>query len=137
MIFLSGIPENLNYESKEEYDRLTEHTIFGGKDSGIDVFMLALAIGFKEGQKKKLKEKKPNLRLRTRGEDFFWKVRPLAIVKKGSVDPLLDEEKVFSEAEESANFGVKVLLKLLFEPGKKRIDEQTKLMEEIDLLAES
>jgi len=132
-----AMPENLNYESKDEYDSLTgSESLFQSKKNTEDLFILAMAIGYRMKTKKKLKKKLPNIRLRTRGDQFFWKIRPLSIVRENSLDPLLDESGIYSEAEEYSNAGIKELMRIIFGKGNKKSDSRFKLLELIDELAE-
>lgn len=128
--------ENLHYENKVEYDELTgDESLFAGKDNTADIFVLGMAMGYKQGTKKALSQKLPNIRLKTRGAKFWWMIRPIPITEKKNIDPLLDESKIYPEAEEYSNAGIKILHKIIFSPGTKRMDSRIELMKIIDKLA--
>lgn len=135
---MGDMAENLHYEDKQEYDELTgDESLFPGKDNTADIFVLGLAIGYKQGTKKPLAQKLPNIRLKTRGPKFWWMIRPLPITKSKSIDPLLDESKIYPEAEEYSNAGIKAIHKIIFLPGSKKMDRRIELMRLIDKLAKA
>lgn len=89
------------------YGALIKDGPFKDKDYK-DIFMLALAIGFKKNRHPPLNKKEWLFRtdqLSDNSEDY-WILKAVAVAAEGNLNVLLDEKKICSIAEEYANGGI-------------------------------
>jgi len=103
-------PRDLCYEDKNTYKWLTEERTspFCGKQFN-EIFLLAMAYGKKFGEREKLKERYPNIPLRTFLTEELWLIKAVAMSESNSLDILLNQKELYKIAEEYANNGVKLL----------------------------
>ncbi len=101
-----------NEKDKLIYDELkNESGPFKGKDL-IDIFMMAMAIGFQNNNRIKLTKKKDIILFKSfegNEEKPMTLIKAIAINTTGSLDVLLDKASLFSIAEEYATGGIRLL----------------------------
>ncbi|MFH1971024.1 MAG: hypothetical protein ABIJ05_01415 [Patescibacteria group bacterium] len=110
-------------DNLKDYKILKEETeLFKRENTNSSIFIIAMALGFKEGKihKTPLKKGKEGVvRLTYFKEEHLSMIKAVAIMDSG-LDVLFDEDKVYSIAEEYANGGIKMLKRELIankEPG--------------------
>ena len=97
-------------DNLKEYQILREETSFFQKGGNPEIFIMAMALGFKKGIKTPLKKGKEGVvRLTYFKEENISMIKAVAIIDTKSVEVLSDKEKIYSIAEEYANTGIKLL----------------------------
>ena len=86
---------------------------FAGCDNK-DIFIAAMAVGYNEGSKIELKSKEGYFFSDNLRPEELALVRAIAVAEEGSLNVLLDEQKVFSVVEQYATGGVKLLKNKVF-----------------------
>lgn len=88
---------------------------FYGKDL-LDVFICAVALGFKNRARKSLKTKEGFILLSTieKNDEAMWLLRVVGVQARG-LDIIGNKEEILKIAEEYANGGIKDLYKIIFE----------------------
>lgn len=86
---------------------------FAGFDNK-DIFVAAMAVGYNEGSNIELKSKEGYFFSDNLKPDELALVRAIAVAEEGSLNVLLDEQKVFSIVEQYATGGVKLLKNKVF-----------------------
>jgi len=106
------MPDRL-YIDKEDrlfYQKAEEENIINFRDkSQKEQFLLALAIGFENEQKRELKTKEGFFLSSYMGADDKTLIYAVALHEHGSVDILADEKEVFNIAEQYASAGIRIL----------------------------
>jgi len=98
----------------KEYQVLREDASFFQKGGNPEIFIMAMAMGFKKGIKTPLKKGKEGVvRLTYFKEEHISMIKAIAVIDAKSAEILSDEEKIYSIAEEYANTGIKLLKPLL------------------------
>ncbi|MCD5397039.1 MAG: hypothetical protein LRZ96_00390 [Candidatus Pacebacteria bacterium] len=106
-------PDRLYCDKKDKsiYDNLKEEGPFKKKDL-IDIFMVAMAIGFKHKNRIKLTKKEGIILFKSfeaNEKKPMTIIKAIAINETGNLDILLDKRELFSIAEEYATGGINIL----------------------------
>lgn len=106
---MSIIPDRLNIDNtdKEVYEQLKEEKIFKER-SNKELFLFAMAVGYKNEIKKKLNSKFGFVRTEYLSEEDLSLIKTVSISKQ-DVNILKDMKKVFKISEEYAHTGIKIL----------------------------
>jgi len=114
---MNKVPDRLYIDENDRklYDEVIEE-IFRGKIGDEekrwerkDQFLLAMAIGFKNEVRRPLKKKEGFIRKEYLKPEDKALINAIAIYDTGSIEVLLDKQKVFSIAEEYAHAGIRIL----------------------------
>jgi hypothetical protein len=98
----------------DDWKRLKEKdSPFTGSDNK-DIFIAAMIVGYHEGSKIELKSKEGYFFSDNLKPEELALIRAIAVSEKGSLNVLLDEQKVYSIAEQYAAGGVKLLKNKIF-----------------------
>ena len=93
----------------KDFNRLKDKdSPFAGSQNK-DVFLAAMVIGHHEGSRLELKKKEGYVREEYLTAEDLALIRAIAVSEEGSLNVLLDKQKVFSIAEEYAAGGIKLL----------------------------
>ncbi len=108
--------EILGIDSKDldDFKRLQMRDSPFAKRQNKDIFLAAMVIGFKEGAKIPLRNKKGYFRKSYLNPQDKALINSIAVAEAKNLNILLDEKKVFSIAEEYATGGIKFLKDLVF-----------------------
>lgn len=96
---------------KKIYERLREEeALFRGAELK-DIFMMAMALGFREGKRNKLDKKESGGLIRFSYLNDIDKsiIQSVAVATDKQLDVLVDKKKVYSIAEEYASGGIRLL----------------------------
>lgn len=97
-------------KDKEDYDRIAETKPF--KNLGLkEIFILALALGYKKGVRLPLKHKKDIIREEYLSDEDRSIINAIAIAETGNFEILEDKKEVYKIVEEYANTGFTILKK--------------------------
>lgn len=94
-------------DDKELYEKIKEEEIFQDRENK-DLFIIAMAYGFKHQVKRKLDKKEGYLRTEYLKREDWGLINSVA-VNDGLIDNLNDREAVLKLAEEYAHGGIKLL----------------------------
>jgi len=98
----------------DDWKRLKEKdSPFTGSDNK-DVFIAAMVVGYHESSKIELKSKEGYFFADNLKPEELALIRAIAVSEEGSLNVLLDEQKVYSIAEQYATGGVKLLKSKVF-----------------------
>ena len=112
------IPDRVSIEKADKhlYDDLVDNkqSPFYKREL-LDIYLCALALGYRRNLRKGLKKKEGLIRLRTieNNEEAMWLIRAIAI-SEGSPDTIANLKEVVKIAEEYANGGIKPLYEIIF-----------------------
>lgn len=108
-------PRDLCYENKELYEKLTREkgSPFFGREYR-EIFMVAMALGFKNKSMIPLKKKIPQIPLRAFSTEEKWVIKFIAIKEEKNIEILSNLKKAYNIAEEYANGGLKILSEMVF-----------------------
>lgn len=106
-----------------------EHSPFHGKHMK-DVFIFAMAIGFRLGERRKLESRKDIADIDVFKENERILINSVAVRTEGEAKVLMDEEAVFKIAEEFANGGINLLYEWIFQ-SKDPVDTLDKKITEL------
>jgi len=99
----------LSYEQKKDklfqWLRNDDDSIFKGLDLK-DIFLFAMAVGFKKGARIPLSDRKPSIRLAYLDEQDEWLLKLVAIKTNEHLDILSNPKEIVNIAEEYANGGI-------------------------------
>lgn len=113
--------DRLFCNDRKEYQALKNATTIFKKEELSKIFIIAMALGFNKKQRVPLKKSNRDdlTRISYLKEEQIGMIRALALKEEGNVEVLLDDEKIYSIAEEYANGGLKILKSLVIgeEPG--------------------
>ncbi len=112
----ANFPRNYNIEKKDKqvYNKLEQgNEIFKNKNHK-DIFLISLALGFKNKVTKKMKEPYPLINCSSFTNKETWLIASIAIKEKG-LSVLNDMLEIRKIAEGYANAGFEILQKKLFE----------------------
>jgi len=99
----------INRRDREDYERLKRRdSPFAGKENK-ELFMLALVAGYVDGNRIPLKDRDGFVRLEYLNDREKSIIKAIAITEEDNLDVLLDEDKVYTIAEEYAASGIKLL----------------------------
>ena len=99
---------------KKDYDRLLERdSPLRGKDNK-ELFILAMTVGFREGQRMSLSKKEGYFMTSYLNEEEKSIIKALAVAEEGDLGVLINKKKVHTIAEEYANGGIKLLKDKVF-----------------------
>jgi hypothetical protein len=102
---------NIDKEDRFYYQKAEEENIVNFKNKNQkDQFLLAMAIGFENNQKRELKIREGFFFSDNLGPEGRTLVNALAIHENSSVDILADEKRVFDIAEQYASAGIRILV---------------------------
>lgn len=127
--------DRLFCDDRKEYQLLREQSSLFQKEELSKIFMIAMALGFKNGQRVPLKKGKDDIiRIAYLKEEQLTMIKALAIMEKGEFSVLLDDQEIYSIAEEFANGGIKLLKTLVInkEPGSYIKKLSSELLDIID-----
>lgn len=94
---------------RKDFERLKKPDApLAGKENK-ELFMMALIVGYNEGNRIPLKDKYGFVRLEYLSEKEDAIIKSIAISEEGGLDVLLDKDKVYTIAEEYASGGIKLL----------------------------
>lgn len=104
-------PKRIKIEKKSRkiYDDIKSFDFFESLENNNDLFILAMALGFYEGEKEKLKGPDQYFFTHTFSNEQKSMIKSLAVFEKDDLDILLDKKEVYNIAEEYANGGIKIL----------------------------
>jgi hypothetical protein len=76
-----------------------------------DVFIYAMALGFKNGKKILYQEKErvPNMPANAFNSEMRWLMRSIAITEHEGLEPIIEHKKVIEVAEAYANKGIQII----------------------------
>ena len=118
--------------------KLKEKDVLGlSSGEGIDIYMLALALGVNEGYRTPIKHKEGLiLESAARGKDlalsFIYSVALQELLKKGDDKKITDTDVVYEIADSYANTGFAVLENMI--PDFNKYDEETMVNSLIEML---
>lgn len=100
-----------------------------------DVFIYAMALGFKKGMKTPYQEKErsPNMPAAAFTSEMRWLMRSIAITECERLEPIIEHKTVVMIAEEYANTGIQVIKQFM---DKQTIDLEQDAVFESDLRKE-
>lgn len=93
---------------REIYERLKKTSFFEGKDNK-DIFLMALAWGFHNGQSSPITNKETFFLLNTLEDHERSIIHAIAVYKKDDVEILLNKKEVYNIAQEYGSAGVRLL----------------------------
>ncbi len=94
---------------KKDYDRLLERdSPLAGKENKV-LFIMAMILGFHEGNKRELDKKEGYIRTEYLNPEEKSIIKAIAIAEEGDLNILLDKKKVYSIAEGYAAGGIRLL----------------------------
>jgi hypothetical protein len=100
----------IDKEDRPYYQKAEEENIVNFKNKNQkEQFLLAMAIGFENNQKRELKAREGFFFSDNLGPEGRTLINALAIHEHGSADILADEKKVFDIAEQYASAGIRIL----------------------------
>ena len=108
-------------------------SIFKGKER-IDVFMYAMALGFKVGKRLPLVKKLPNINPSAVSGERRWLMRSVAVVETQELNTIIDHKLVAKIAEEFANAGIHIVHEMeekSIAASEREEEYQTELYEQI------
>lgn len=127
-------PRNFNIEKsdQEKYNELRDNNEIFEETSHLDIFMMALSLGWKNQIKEELDNRYPLVNTQSMSDDKAWMVAAIAIQEEG-VSVLDDLTQVRRIADQYANGGFPILLDKLKEgqPGSELKRFMTEMVEEI------
>lgn len=96
---------------KKDFERLLEKDSPFGKKDNKHLFLMAMAVGFKNGVKRKLTDRDPPGYTRTEYLSDKEKalIRAIAVHDAKNLEVLMDKKRVYLIAEEYAAGGIKIL----------------------------
>ena len=100
------------YEQQKEdvYHWLQNNSKSIFKDLGLkDIFLYALALGFKDGARLQINKRRANIRLQYFNEQDEWLLKVVAISEAQNLDILTKPKDIINIAEEYANRGITLL----------------------------
>ena len=83
----------------------------------IDIFLLAMAIGYSEKKRKKVVRHSRSIRRDALTENEVWMMCSVALAEEKTLDLLANPQLVIQICEEYANGGIDALIRLDMEPG--------------------
>jgi hypothetical protein len=100
----------IDKEDRTYYQKAEEENIVNFKNKNQkEQFLLAMAIGFENSQRRELKTREGFFFSDNLGPEGRTLINALAIREHGSADILADEKKVFDIAEQYASAGIRIL----------------------------
>jgi len=100
----------IDKEDRPYYQKAEEENILNFKNKNQkEQFLLAMAIGFENSQRRELKTREGFFFSDNLGSEGRTLINALAIREHGSADILADEKKVFDIAEQYASAGIRIL----------------------------
>ena len=122
-------------EEDQEYYKYLVTRDAGTPFSGLtmaDVFIYAMALGFKKGKKTPYQEKErlPNMPPAAFNSEMRWLMRSVAITEKEELEPIIDHKNVLEIAEGYANTGIQIIRQFM---DKQTIDLEQDAVFESDL----
>jgi len=99
----------INKEDRKDYERLLDRDSPFKEKENKDLFIMAMAVGYAEGNKTRLKKREGFFRESYLEDRDRAIICALAVAEKGNLNVLLDKRDVFSIAEEYAAGGIKLL----------------------------
>jgi len=112
-------PRDVAYDKSMEaiYEKLKNDPLSPFfKKQYADIFLYAMALGFKLGRHSTIKDRRPNIPVTALGDSGKWLCKSIAIFESKKLDVLLGKD-VYKPAEEYANTGIKHLDNLIFGGG--------------------
>lgn len=98
----------INRVDRPFYDKLKDEDIFKKREN-INIFMISMCLGNKEGLRKKLGTKEGYIRLASIPKDYLDIMKAIAIKELDGLNIVTDEDKFLKIAEEYAAGGIKIL----------------------------
>lgn len=100
----------IDKEDRPYYNKVIEENVVNFKNKNQkEQFLLAMAIGFENDQKRELKTRDGFFFSHDLGAEDRTLINALAIHKRGSADILTNEKEVFDIAEQYASAGIRIL----------------------------
>ena len=100
---------HIDKEDRSYYQKVVQENVVNfSKKNQKEQFLLAMAIGFENGQKRELRAREGFFFSKDLGEDRTL-INSVAIHECGSADILADEKEVFQVAERYASAGIRIL----------------------------
>lgn len=112
-------PRDISYDRQNPEAEKFYSTIDGAIGDGtsilrgrrqIDIFLLAMAFGYAEGNRKKIKQPSRTIRRDALTEKEVWMMCSVALAEERSLEVLADPLRVVQICEEYANGGLKTLI---------------------------
>ncbi|MEM3385754.1 MAG: hypothetical protein QW738_05375 [Nitrososphaeria archaeon] len=105
------VPDRLYIHIKDEniYKELEQNEFFKGK-SNKDLFLFAMAVGFKNKVRRPIESKKEFVREEYLKEKDLVLLYALAIFETGKIDVINNKAEVYKIAEEYAHGGIQLLI---------------------------
>ena len=130
--------DKANDEAAKFYDITSDGSAIGADTSifykrrQIDIFLLAMAIGFARKNRKKVTRPSMSIRRDALREKEVWMMCSVALAEEGRLEVLADPPRVVRICEEYANGGINELIKM-----DKSVRESEKYEDSISRLAHS